>query len=357
MHNSQDGAGMVQDTTGSTSISTDDCSGCHNEPRENLLTYSCIGCHSINAAGGGGRYDLGTNDYVPQVYFAGGPDMAAGNFKHITDNGYQSGHNVHGYGGGVIDPDDWVLTPPGYTAGMDPSVIKYTSWPYSSYLQQPLCAGVYGCHGNRNVESQTQAMLGAHHADDSSLQLGAGFTTTGQGTTIGTSFRFLSGVIGGEDPDWEFTVDSNDHNEHFGAIVDGRDGDTTQTSVTTMSEFCASCHGNFHMSGVGGDQGISPTDSSPWIRHPTDVMIPPDPPYTDYLTFELTGRVARVSIPNDSTASSDPQIGTNSIVYCLSCHKAHASDHQDSLRYTYSEMVTGAASGSNKLCFACHQDK
>jgi predicted CXXCH cytochrome family protein len=357
MHNSQDGAGMVQDTTGSSGISNSDCTGCHNEPRENLLAYNCIGCHSNNASGGGGIWTLGGYD-VPQVYFSGGNDMAAGNFKHITDNGYQSGHNVHGYGAGIIDPDDWVLTPPGYTAGMDPSAIKYTSWPYLAYLQQPLCAGAYGCHGNRNVESQTQAMSGAHHADDSILQLGGGFTLTGQGATIGTSYRYLSGVKGGEDSDWEFTVGSNNHNEHLGDVAANRTGENTQTSVSTMSEFCASCHGNFHMTGVGGDQGISPTDSSPWIRHPTDVLIPATAPYTDYTTFSLTGRVARQAsqLPNGSTASGDPGIGT-SVVYCLSCHKAHASQHNDILRYTYSDMVTGNGAGSNDLCFSCHNDK
>lgn len=349
---------MVLDTTGSSGVTNSDCTGCHNEPRENLLRYNCIGCHSINAGSGNGLADLNGYD-VPQVYFAGGNDMAAGNFKHITDNDYQRGHNVHGYGGGIIDPDDWVLTPPGYTSGMDPSSVGYTSWPYFTMLQQPLCAGAYGCHGNRNVESQTQAMVGSHHTDDTILQLGdPGFTLTGQGVSVGLSYRYLSGVKGGEDEDWEFTVASDDHNEHYGADVGPRLGSSSQTSVETMSQFCASCHGSFHMAGaVGDDEGISPSGASPWIRHPTDVMIPNIAPYDSYLTFELTARVARTDLPDGQFESADTQIGSNSIVYCLSCHKAHASEHQDILRYTYDEMVTGGSGGSNKLCFACHSDK
>jgi hypothetical protein len=47
-------------------------------------------------------------------------------------------------------------------------------------------------------------MMGTHHADDSILRLdGSSLDQANQGLTIGTSYRFLSGVKGGEDADWE----------------------------------------------------------------------------------------------------------------------------------------------------------
>jgi predicted CXXCH cytochrome family protein len=360
MHNSQDGIRMVQDPISGGIGAGSDCTGCHNEPRENLVTFTCIGCHAQNASAGDGIATLGGYN-VPQVLYADtneATELSAGNFAHIANNDWTYGHNVHGFQSNGIDPDvefAFGTPPPGYTEAMDPSSVKYTSWSYFAAEQQPFCAGTYGCHGNREIESQTLAMVGSHHADDSILQLdGSSLNQANQGLTVGTSYRFLSGVKGGEDADWEYTQGSADHNEYFGATVSGRSGATSQSSVETMSEFCASCHGNFHMSGTSGGTGISPADSSPWIRHPTDVMIPNIVPYNSYVTYELTARVARTTLP--LSASSSPQIGSNSIVFCLSCHKAHASRQPDMLRYSYDQMTTGGSSSSSKFCFACHSN-
>jgi predicted CXXCH cytochrome family protein len=360
MHNSQDGARMVQDNVGGAAGGDSECQGCHQEPRESLLMYTCIGCHALNASSGDGLATLAGYN-VPQVYYADkdeSKELASGNFIHIVDGfpfGWTFGHNVHGFN--TILPDNvfgFLGDPPGYTEDMDPSTNKYNSFfNFAMFEQQVFCAGTFGCHGNRHEDSQTKAMHGTHHADDSILQLdGSSLNQASQGLSVGTSYRYLSGVKGGEDADWEYTKGDSDHNEYFGAVVSGRSGQTSQTEVETMSEFCASCHGNFHMSGTSGGTGISPDDQSPWIRHPTDVMIPNSAPYSSYTTYELTARVARTTLP--LSASSDPQIGTNSVVFCLSCHKAHASRQPDMLRYSYSAMLTGGSSGSNKLCFACH---
>lgn len=362
MHNSQDGAGMVIDTMAGGIATDSDCQGCHEEPRENLLTYTCIGCHAINASAGDGIATLGGYN-VPQVYYADtteNTELAAGNFKHIVDNDWTYGHNVHGFQPIGLDPDVEFagIDPPGYTQDMDPSTNKFNSWPYGGTLpQMPLCAGTYGCHGNRHEDSQTVAMIGSHHSDDTALQFGT-LVEADQGGTPGTSYRFLSGVKGAEDDDWEYSQASDDHNEYYGADVGPRRGDTSQASVETMSELCASCHGIFHMTGLSDGRGISSTDSSPWIRHPSDFVIPNSAPYSSYLTYELTARVARQAGDLEALAnpSSDPDIG-NSVVFCLSCHKAHASRQPDMLRYTYSAMSTGGSSSSNKLCFACHTDK
>lgn len=363
MHNSQDAGPMVLETIEGIFGGTSDCQSCHSEPLESLLRYTCIGCHSLNITAGDGKAMLGGYP-VPQVFYADtdqSKELAAGNFKHLTQLfGWTFGHDVHGYQSeGVFgDLEFFLQDPPGYAEDMDPSTDKYNSWPYGLAAdQQPLCAGTYGCHGNREEASQRAAMHGTHHADDSVLLLGdANFDQASQGLSPGTSYRFLSGVKGGEDSDWEYTQASDDHNEYYGKNL-GRTGVTSQTSVETMSEFCASCHGVFHMSGTTDGTGISPTETSPWIRHPTDIAIPNTAPYNAYLTIELTARVARTDLDVLGGASNQTLIGggsPNAIVFCLSCHKAHASNYPDILRYSYDSITTGGSSSSSKFCFACH---
>jgi hypothetical protein len=362
MHNSQDAGTMVVGTIEGVFGGTSDCQGCHAEPLEGLVRYTCIGCHAMNATSGDGIATLGGYN-IPQVFYAdkdGTKELAAGNFKHSAELfGNYNGHDVHGFfSEGIFGDFELVGIPPGYSEDMDPSSVKYNSWPYGFSLDPVVfCAGAYGCHGNRNIESQTIAMAGTHHADDSVLQLDdPNFDQGSQGLSPGTSYRYLSGVKGGEDSDWEYTQASDDHNEYYGENL-GRTGVTSQTSVETMSEFCASCHGLFHMSGTTDGTGISPTESSPWIRHPTDVAIPDAAPYNTYVTYALTARVARTDLDVLGGASAETLISggsPNAIVFCLTCHKAHATNQPDILRYTYDDITTGGSSSSSKFCFACH---
>ena len=184
-----------------------DCTGCHSEPRENLLRLDCIGCHAMDLNGtalpevGG----IGSDYYVPQVYSAevAGKSMAAGNFRYVaTDDAH--GHNIHGFW--PLIQEEFVMSnvndPPGYVEQMDPSTVKYNTWTGNNVPEQILCSGAYGCHGNRNEKSQTKAMQRSHHADDTVLRFGGPIDQANQGATLGTSYRFLSGVKGGEDSEW-----------------------------------------------------------------------------------------------------------------------------------------------------------
>ena len=363
MHNSQDGGGMVADPLEGSS-GGGDCQGCHSQPREELLTLTCIGCHAKDSDGP--PIDSPDTMRIPQVFYGdSGSELAAGNFRYVVlggEYGESYGHNVHGWGiddgeGDWIMPDGTIISPPGYEDGMNPSDYEY--W-QSSPLAAPmvLCAGAYGCHGDRDIESQTKATAGTHHADDSVLRLQqSSFNPAEQGQTPGTSYRYLNGVKGGEISDWEETVNSNSHNEYYGKDITER---SDQSSVETMSEFCASCHGNFHMAGLDDGRGINTGGTtSPWIRHPTDVKIPDEAPYNNYVTYELTARVARVDLIAAKADTSRTQIGTgNAVVFCLSCHKAHASKYPDMLRFSYDNMLTGeAGAAAGTGCFACHTDK
>jgi len=366
MHNSEGGSDMVLDPLGGTTWGGD-CQGCHSQPREEMLTYTCIGCH---AKGTTAIDSPGVLD-IPQVYYDGSTELAAGNFKYILTNGDSSGHNVHGWGmvngGPVIWPDLELDEPPGYNEDMDPSPFSFVSdYPGVLAGRQVLCAGAFGCHGNRAIKSQTRATYGTHHADDSVLKFGTAYDSAKQGATPGTSYRFLNGVEGFEDDDWEYTVSSTDHNEYAGAALSG--ARISQSEVFTMSQFCASCHGNFHMSGGASGTGIG--DSSAWIRHPTDVQIPSGAsyPYKDYVNYmtdsgtdpdELSVRVARIDLSQVETAPGNTTQITddNAAVFCLSCHKAHASQYPDMLRFDYEIMKTGGADAGKTGCFACHRDK
>jgi hypothetical protein len=369
MHNSQDGASMVLDTIDSAGADLD-CTGCHSEPRENLLRLDCIGCHAMDLAGPSTQPLDGYP--VPQVYYAevANKSMAAGNFYYVSlDDAH--GHNIHGFY--PLIQQEFVMPspniPPGYVEQMDPSSVKFNTWAANSVPSQILCSGAFGCHGNRNEKSQTKSMQGSHHAEDEPvLQLGTkGAGTVGQGTSIGTSYRFLSGVLGGEASDWEWGATSSDHNEYFGKELDANPRPTLPvTGVASMSEFCASCHGNFHQynpgvadSGITAQALIDPLTAgamSPWIRHPTDILLPPDGEFSAYVSYNLTAPVARTTIP--ASASPAGRVPAEPIVFCLSCHRGHASRYWDSLRFSYGEMTTGnAGAGAGEGCFACHSDK
>ncbi len=372
MHNSQDGAGMVSVRGEESAGALGDCAGCHVEPRDNLLTLSCVACHAYDLTPGPSLRTAEFSGFpVPQVVYQQTDSLAAGNFYYVFNGvgGDVYGHNVHGFGGvasgGVIKADVNIPPadqPPGYVKAMDWSTayttaLGYKEGPVFGQPGQPMCAGTFGCHGNRDVISQTMAIQGSHHANDSMLKFGT-IDTAQQGTTSGTSYRFLSGVLGGEDDDWEDTVSESDHNEYMGAVIGNR---TTQTAadIDTMSEFCAGCHGNFHMQGGGAGTGLG--SPSPWIRHPSDVLIPSTAPYTVYNTYNPTTPVARTVIPNSPASGTGLGAlgGSGSpIVFCLSCHRAHASEEIDALRFSYSLMETGSGGGvAGDGCFACHSDK
>ncbi|CAD7773786.1 hypothetical protein DMNBHIDG_00815 [Candidatus Methanoperedenaceae archaeon GB37] len=104
------------------------------------------------------------------------------------------------------------------------------------------------------------AIAGAHHGDDSCLKPGS-VDQSAQGADITTSYRWLGGIEGIEDPDWEWTATdgTTDHNQYKGV-----NGNSSYGDKTTISYLCAQCHGYFH------------SDIGSWTRHPTDIVLPSD---------------------------------------------------------------------------------
>lgn len=299
---------------------------------------SCWGCHAEGSA-----VNVNTTTGAPQIMHTNATDLAGGNFGFITGasgktpvtgNTLTVGHNVKD----TAVTDTILTAPPGDQHSTGITNANFT------------CAGQYGCHGDRTATSEAAAVKGAHHANDDILKLGGTFTLTGQAGSTGLSYRFLNGVKGGEDSDWQATSNTTDHNEYFGATSMGASSATAPAS-NTISGLCAECHGNFHGTGAGETGG----SASPWKRHPTDIALPGTGEYASYTTYSLTAPVGRSAMANAFTAASNT---TNGVVMCISCHRAHASAYEDMLRWDYTGMVAGTTGGTAGTgCFVCHTTK
>ncbi|WP_457573210.1 cytochrome c3 family protein [Desulfolithobacter sp.] len=320
MHNSQGGSPMAVDASGAT----------QSAPNNVLLVKGCVACHT-------GSND-GTNN-IPYVnsttaptYGADGTTgntLAGGNFYWVASSGGATDAAGHNVATDSLAGADAALgnTPPGGTA-------------LSSQLT---CAGVTGCHGDRTATSDFAAISGAHHGNDGTID----------GSTVATSYRFLDGIVGLEDSDWEYQPTATAHNQYYG--VDRTD-DTTNPAGT-ISSLCGQCHNDFH-NGAGNVAGS--TWGSPWVRHPTDFDMGNTATGSEYRNYGGAGVNAYVvSAPVASTdysaVKSSVTFADDTIVTCVSCHRAHGTPNADLLRWDYS--LVDAGSGNTGGCFECHTTK
>jgi len=327
MHNSQGGRSVAKDFDGSSFSPTD-------TPKGNLLIYSCLGCHS--ATDGSTWQDSVTK--APIVFNTVLPTydgLAGGNFYWAKDDDTK-GHNI-------LSPDANLSVAPG--------AVAFTT------------CGTNSCHANLDrVVSGTGSSLDGkqgcekchldpgHHANDHDYLVRGLVTSAEQGW-----YRFLSGHEAGiglgaegyEDGDWQKTVSSNDHNEYLGNQIAGGYGFLMLGNTTTA--FCTGCHGRFHT-----DQG----SASPWLRHPSDAILPVAGEYSSYTTYNPIVPVARPTLPSDPSATVTP---STDMVMCLSCHRAHASPYFKMVRWDYrgwpAAGTGGCETGKHECCNVCHSSK
>lgn len=329
MHNSQEGtvvaAGTVYGDGAYVALTNNTCVGCHSSS-ESSTTY-LLGEATVpvvNYTGGG----------APSDYLAGG------NFYWVKQGNAGAddtkGHNVF-----LNEGDGNLLQAPGQppSCGND-ACHENLSTPYGGSFED--LNGTYGCEGCH--------LHVAHHADDGNPGEYKLVDTAAQGW-----YRFVSahpsfvgtpsGVAGGEDPDWQATNSSSDHNEYLGYEVTGGYG-FSDIAANTMTAFCTGCHGLFH-----SDQG----STGVWVRHPSDAALPAGE-YADYTIYNPMAPVARNAIPvaPSATAFGD---ATGAMVMCLSCHRPHASPYPDILRWDYTAMNAGSGSTNTNGCFICHTQK
>ncbi|MGV1100015.1 cytochrome c3 family protein [Thiovibrio sp. JS02] len=341
MHNSQDGDPMSTDVAGAADSNV----------YRALTKGDCVGCHtsSTNTTVGGA-----TNN-IPYVNQAAEPaaTLAGGSFywvRNAADNPDRKGHNVEG----ITDAADATLvnTPPGFNVALNAT---YTD------ASRLTCAGTNGCHGGGAAADSYADMSGAHHGKNNS----GGVNGYVDGSDLASSYRFLSGIKGLEDDDWENTSGAVDHNVYYGVdrATDAAD------STATISALCAKCHGNFHSSATAhaddATMGISYGNdmSSPWVRHPTDFDMWNVRAKADYAGYGGVGNPYVVESPVASANVSDASTRVanvytaqgDAIVTCISCHRAHGSANDDLLRWDYADM--DAHAGGSGGCFNCHTTK
>jgi hypothetical protein len=342
MHNSQNGSAVARGDAPWGG------SGGDTSARSQLLVASCVGCHSSTDAKAIQDFPGGLK--VPIVFNTSGypdPALAGGNFYYVSLGGPDNdakGHNI------FLGHDDVNLNAaPGDTMGCltnnscHANLNKATTWSL-------ICDGM-NTNGRNSCEKCH--FIPKHHADDHPHLQGGKVTTVDKGW-----YRFLSGhmtgctlgVGGYEDGDWEYTSKSDDHNEYLGNQVTGGAGFVSLGNTTTA--FCTGCHPVFHTQG-----GIS----SPFTRHPADVVIKNEYEYTNAFGAGGSGEgiydplipVGRPSVPD--APDYIVYIGTDMVI-CLSCHRAHGSQYYKMLRWDYkgeSSNLLEALSGCNK----CHTSK
>jgi len=237
--------------------------------------------------------------------------LAGGNFYYVIQD-QANGHNVVGIA--AADTNFSGDNIPGSTTS------------YSG--NQVTCAGTKGCHGLRTETDQLEAMKTAHHTNDT-----GGVT----GGSVGLSYRFLDVIEGVEDDDHEQETDV-DKNYYKGA-------NNSDTDTSTISYFCNSCHGDFHDRVDISDESPAKT---PWLRHPTDYLLPQTGEYGSYdptTTYENKAPVAWTNPWSRTRATA--------VVMCLSCHRAHGSNYK-MLRWDYKNTTLSTALYG---CGVCHTTK
>jgi hypothetical protein len=265
--------------------------------------------------------------------------LAGGNFYWVDQGDDTKGHNVVG----ISAQDGTIgLDPPGWSANAAFQANGARASGAANWVSQLTCDGVNGCHGD-----VTNGINGSHHNNTN-----GGSVTASRVTDQGDHFRFLEGIEGYEDSDFEFEASGLAHNKYKGEI---RGGDAV-SATNTMTYFCSSCHGEFHANNGGGGAGLSSGGSmaSPWVRHPVDIKLPASAPYTGYTDYDVTVPMAYA---NTTTIPAANDIQASGIITCLTCHVAHGSTYADLLRWDYSSYVVNDGVNTGKGCFKCHADK
>lgn len=331
MHNSQAGELVTWNLT-------DGQYGDSISPNRALLNTNCIGCHQgVNSP---------TSLIPPYVLDIGGPNygatgtegntLAGGNFFWVSQGFASTGHNVSG----VAPPDNRLGNlPPGQTLPLS---------------RQLTCAGTTGCHGDRTIDGEITSMLTGHHGND--------MTRWKDGSSLPESYRFLKGVQGLEDQQYEYLPGSGfsgagRHNKYY-----GRDRTSeTDDAAGTMSSLCAQCHGNFHNG--SGNIAAGSMGYGVWLRHPTDFDMgntADGSEYHEYGDKSENGTneysvISPVATANTSDVLNSTVFTENddAIVMCLSCHRAHGTPYDAILRWDYKAWPGGGFNG----CAECHTSK
>ncbi len=308
MHNSQGAAPMRIDGEA--------------EPLSALLKGTCMGCHTTDGTdpladplgAGGAEYP-----FVHTSSAGGFTDsncLAGGFFTDATDPTDNNLNNQHSLGTTNL--------PAGYAADE-----ALGDW-YTGDTDGFACGGSNGCHGRHDGVDDMEAIKGGHHNPTAYRMLYVTLDMSG-------------GVLGAGISDYEKALISS------GAGTDNHNIYSAEWTDPSISRYCAICHGNFHNeTGTTDDCGAA----SPWLRHPTDVVIP-----NDWVIGDEANALTGSDYKNNPVGYDDAdESGGERMATCLSCHRAHGTGNDDLLRWPYGEQLAGQESGSQVEygCLGCH---
>jgi predicted CXXCH cytochrome family protein len=104
--------------------------------------------------------------------------------------------------------------------------------------------------------------------------------------------------------------------------------------ISGINDFCGACHEDFNS--VGNNRG-----AGGWTRHPVGIAISSaDHADLDHWS-RLLNKVTQAEYP-----SGNPDDIYGARVFCLSCHRAHASPYDNSMRWNHRQKPYG--------CLECH---
>jgi hypothetical protein len=300
------------------------CRDCHT------MHYSEDGTIPVDAQAGGPWEHLLLSSNVTDLCLtchkdATAPDVWSGNwpggaFSNTgTGGGDQAqGHNPGGRSGNESTnvPLDTVLglTPPGQTQA----------------LNEFHCGTCHEPHGWKSDAVNGNQYSFAYRLLRKQIR-GPG------GSQVDVSDTLLSGFA---DEQFGQTTSSTNHNVYRShpTVGDGSKG---------FSKWCATCHGGFH-SDTQGDPELK-DGSGNWIRHPTATALGAD----------VVGNYGTTYDPNYPVETTNTSAGTGANwsvsatterVFCLSCHRAHASPYTNATRWDCT-----AGSGIGTGCNKCHK--
>ena len=285
------------------------------------------GCHSSTTAQT--IVTLGTS-VIPIVFNTVPPTnpLAGGNFYWVASSagnlGDAYGHNVYGINNADLD----LTEAPGntrcsntschFSLALSPAVMQIA--PSETVVK----AGCQGCHYNV-----------FHHTDNGQYRFLNGHSDTD---------RYVTGI---EDNDWEQET-VIDHNYYMGSDRLSAPGTLVLAQTHSINGFCSGCHSDFH---TKNDITNENPESSPWIRHPTDLLLPDSGEFAPY--NPVTGYSTLAPVGWENPAVPDR---TQDIIMCLSCHRPHGSPYPDMLRWDYNNCTAGVPD-ANCGCFVCHTAK
>ena len=104
--------------------------------------------------------------------------------------------------------------------------------------------------------------------------------------------------------------------------------------ISGINDFCGACHERFNRT-------ISSRGTRGWRQHPVGITIA-GARHADFSHW--SGLSDRITLAEHPSGDSEDLHGAQ--LFCLSCHRAHASPYKNALRWDYSE--------NNDGCLECH---